>query len=106
MSTVAIAGVHGKIALLLGALVWPGYLLGPGDPQGTADQITQALSAKDSAALDGLSCKGPNGAPVTQLSPQVLQFITKVAPAGPTTTCWPTGTCRRRTRCPTSAGTR
>ncbi len=74
------------VALLLGALVWPGYLLGPGDPQDTANQVTQALSAKDAGALDALSCKGPNGQPVTQLSPQVLQYITKVAPAGPTTT--------------------
>jgi hypothetical protein len=74
------------IALLLGALVWPGYLLGPGDPQDTANQVTQALSAKDAAQLDQLSCKGENGQSVTQLSPQVLQYITKVAPAGPTTT--------------------
>ncbi|HEY2195878.1 MAG TPA: hypothetical protein VGH76_26760 [Actinomycetospora sp.] len=74
------------IALLLGALVWPGYLLGPGDPQDTANQVTQALSSKDAAQLDALSCKGENGQSVTQLSPQVLQYITKVAPAGPTTT--------------------
>jgi hypothetical protein len=74
------------VALLLGALVWPGYLLGPGDPQDTANQVTQALSSKDANALGQLSCKGPDGQPVTQLSPQVLQYITKVAPAGPTTT--------------------
>jgi hypothetical protein len=73
------------VALLLGALVWPGYLLGPGDPQDTANQVTSALSAKDGPTLDRLSCKGANGQSVTQLSGQVLQYITKVAPAGPTT---------------------
>ncbi len=74
------------VALLLGALVWPGYLLSPGSPDDTANQITTALSAKDGPTLDRLSCKGADGQPVTQLSGQVLQYITKVAPAGPTTT--------------------
>jgi hypothetical protein len=73
------------VALLLGALVWPGYLLGPGNPDDTANQITSALSAKDGPTLDRLSCKGADGRSVTQLSGQVLQYITKVAPAGPTT---------------------
>jgi hypothetical protein len=73
------------VALLLGALVWPGYLLGPGNPDDTANQVTAALSAKDGPTLDRLSCKGANGQSVTQLSGQVLQYITKVAPAGPTT---------------------
>ena len=48
--------------------------------------MTAALSAKDGPTLDRLSCKGPDGRSVTQLSGQVLQYITKVAPAGPTTT--------------------
>jgi hypothetical protein len=74
------------VALLLGALVWPGYLLGPGNPDDAANQITSALSAKDGPTLDRLSCKGADGRSVTQLSGQVLQYITKVAPAGPTTT--------------------
>ena len=74
------------VALLLGALVWPGYLLGPGNPEDTANQVTAALGAKDGPTLDRLSCKGPDGRSVTQLSGQVLQYITKVAPAGPTTT--------------------
>lgn len=74
------------VALLLGAFVWPGYLMGPGKPDDTANQVTQALSAKDGPALDNLSCKGPDGKPVSQLSGQVLQFIAKVAPAGPATT--------------------
>jgi hypothetical protein len=74
------------VALLLGALVWPGYLLGPGKPDDTANQVIAALSAKDGPTLDRLSCKGANGQSVTQLSGQVLQYITKVAPAGPTTT--------------------
>ncbi len=73
------------VALLLGALVWPGYLLGPGNPDDTANQVTSALSAKDGPTLDRLSCKGEDGRSVTQLSGQVLQYITKVAPAGPTT---------------------
>jgi hypothetical protein len=73
------------VALLLGALVWPGYLLGPGNPDDTANQVVSALSAKDGPTLDRLSCKGPDGRSVTQLSGQVLQYITKVAPAGPTT---------------------
>jgi hypothetical protein len=74
------------VALLLGALVWPGYLLGPGNPDDTANQVTSALAAKDGPTLDRLSCKGADGRSVTQLSGQVLQYITKVAPAGPTTT--------------------
>ncbi|HEY2221489.1 hypothetical protein [Actinomycetospora sp.] len=78
--------VGAVVALLLGAFVWPGYLMGPGNPDDTANQVTQALSAKDGPALDNLSCKGPDGKPVSQLSGQVLQFITKVAPAGPATT--------------------
>jgi hypothetical protein len=74
------------VALLLGALVWPGYLLGPGSPDDTANQVTAALAAKDGPTLDRLSCKGADGRSVTQLSGQVLQYVTKVAPAGPTTT--------------------
>ena len=74
------------VALLLGALVWPGYLLGPGSPDDTANQVTTALSTKDGPTLDRLSCKGPDGQPVSQLSGQVLQYIQKVTPAGPTTT--------------------
>lgn len=75
--------VGAVVALLLGALVWPGYLLGPGNPDDTASQVTQALSSKDGPKLDELSCKGPDGKPVAQLSGQVLQFIAKVAPTGP-----------------------
>ncbi|MCD2198050.1 hypothetical protein LQ327_32230 [Actinomycetospora endophytica] len=74
------------VALLLGAFVWPGYLMGPGNPDDTANQVTQALAAKDGPKLDELSCKGPDGKPVAQLSGQVLQYIAKVQPAGPATT--------------------
>jgi hypothetical protein len=74
------------VALLLGALVWPGYLMGPGSPDDSANQIVAALSAKNGPEIDNLSCKGPDGKPVSQLSGQVLQYITKVAPAGPATT--------------------
>jgi hypothetical protein len=74
------------VALLLGAFVYPGYLGGPGSPDDTANQVVSALAAKDAGALTQLSCKGPDGAPVSQLSPQVLQLIGGVRPTGPTTT--------------------
>ena len=74
------------VALLLGAFVYPGYLGGPGSPDDTANQVVAALTSKDANAITELSCKGPDGAPVSQLSPQVLQLIGAVKPAGPTTT--------------------
>ena len=73
------------VALLLGAFVYPGYLGGPGSPDDTANEIVTALSAKDAPALDQLSCRGPDGAAVSQLSPQVLQLLSDVKPSGPTT---------------------
>lgn len=73
------------VALLLGAFVYPGYLGGPGSPDDTANEIVTALSAKDAPALDQLSCRGPDGAAVSQLSPQVLQLVSAVKPSGPTT---------------------
>ncbi|MFC5060933.1 hypothetical protein [Actinomycetospora atypica] len=73
------------VALLLGAFVYPGYLGGPGSPDDTANEIVSALAAKDAPALDGLSCRGPDGAAVSSLSPQVLQLISAVKPSGPTT---------------------
>ncbi|MDL5159984.1 hypothetical protein [Actinomycetospora termitidis] len=74
------------VALLLGAFVYPGYLMGPGSPDDTANQAVTALTAKDAPALDQLSCRGPDGAAVSQLSPQVLQLVASVKPSGPTTT--------------------
>lgn len=74
------------VALLLGAFVYPGYLGGPGSPDDTANQVVTALAAKDAGALTQLSCKGSDGAPVSELSPQVLQLIGAVRPSGPTTT--------------------
>ena len=73
------------VALLLGAFVYPGYLSGPGNPDDTANEIVTALAAKDAPALDQLSCRGPDGAAVSQLSPQVLQLIGGVKATGPTT---------------------
>ncbi|MEJ2866959.1 hypothetical protein WCD74_04225 [Actinomycetospora sp. OC33-EN08] len=74
------------VALLLGAFVYPGYLGGPGSPEDTANQAVTALTAKDAPTLDQLSCRGPDGAPVSALSPQVLQLVASVRPTGPTTT--------------------
>ena len=74
------------VALLLGAFVYPGYLGGPGSPDDTANQVVTALAAKDAPGLEQLSCKGPDGNSVAQLSPQVLQLIGSVRPSGPTTT--------------------
>ncbi|WP_433802375.1 hypothetical protein [Actinomycetospora sp. CA-084318] len=74
------------VALLLGAFVYPGYLGGPGNPEDTANQVVTALAAKDAPALEQISCKGPDGNAVAQLSPQVLQLIGSVRPSGPTTT--------------------
>jgi hypothetical protein len=71
------------VALLLGAFVWPGYLTGPGDPQETADRATTALGAKDSAGLEAVSCKAPDGRATAALPPQALQLIGRAAPAGP-----------------------
>ena len=73
------------VALLLGAFVYPGYLSGPGSPNDTSDEIVAALVAKDAPALDRLSCRAPDGSPVSQLSPQVLQLISAVRSSGPTT---------------------
>lgn len=74
------------VALLLGAFVYPGYLGGPGNPDDAANQVVSALAAKDAPGLEQLSCKGPDGNSVSQLSPQVLQLIGSVRPSGPTTT--------------------
>lgn len=72
------------VALVLGAFVWPGFLAGPGKPDDKAAASVAALSGKDPAELDKVSCHGPDGKVTTQIPPEALQLITAAKPAGPT----------------------
>ena len=70
------------VSMLLGAFVWPGYLLSPGSPDDVAAQATAALSNKDGTALDAVTCKGPDG-PTSQIPPSALQLIARATQPGP-----------------------
>jgi hypothetical protein len=72
------------VLLLLAAFVWPGFLAGPGKPDGTAAAAAAALASKDPGQLDKISCHGPDGKPTaSMLPPQALQLIQGATQAGP-----------------------
>jgi len=70
------------VSMVLGALIWPGYLLGPGSPNDVAAKATSALSTKDGNALNAVTCQGPDG-PTSQIPPRALQLITQATQPGP-----------------------
>jgi len=71
------------VVLLLAAFVWPGFLAGPGKPDNKAAEVVTALSSKDPAELDKVSCHGPDGKSAGQMAPQVLQLIQATKQTGP-----------------------
>jgi hypothetical protein len=71
------------VALGVSALVWPGFLTGPGKPDGKASEATAALASKNSGQVDKVSCHGPDGKSTAQIPPQAMQMIASVKPAGP-----------------------
>jgi hypothetical protein len=72
------------IVMALGAYVWPGVLTGPGKPDGKAAEAAAALGSKNAAALDKITCHGPDGKPSSQMiPPQALQLIQGVTQTGP-----------------------
>ncbi|HYH30392.1 MAG TPA: hypothetical protein VD903_08405 [Pseudonocardia sp.] len=77
----AVLGVA-VVALAIAAFVSPGFLAGPGTPDDTAARAVAALASKDPAEVDKVSCRGPDGAPVSQLPPQALQVIQAVRQTG------------------------
>ena len=68
---------------LVGAFLWPGNAVGPGSPDSVASEATAAFTAKDAAALDGLSCKAPDGKAIQPIDAQVFGVIASSKPAGP-----------------------
>jgi hypothetical protein len=75
--------VGAVVVALVAIFIWPGHLFGPGSPDSVASQSVAALVAKDRAAIDRLSCRGPGGAPV--VSGDILNVISGAKPAGPAT---------------------
>lgn len=71
------------VVLALAAFVWPACLIGPGKPDDKAAAAATALASKNPAELEEVSCHGPDGKPVGQLPPQVLQLIQAAKQAGP-----------------------
>jgi hypothetical protein len=67
----------------LAAFVWPGFLAGPGKPDDTAAAAVAALSSKNAAELEKVSCRDPDGKPTEQMPPQALQLIQTAKQAGP-----------------------
>ncbi|GDY32370.1 hypothetical protein [Gandjariella thermophila] len=72
------------VVLALGAFVWPGFLSGPGKPDGKASAATAALASKNADELEKVSCHGPDGKSTAQIPAQAMQMIQSVKPAGPT----------------------
>jgi hypothetical protein len=71
------------VLLLVTALLWPGYLLNPGSPDGTAAEATSALATKNAGQLDAVTCRDRQGAPLNPLPPQALALIQSVRATGP-----------------------
>jgi hypothetical protein len=71
------------VVLALAAFVWPACLIGPGKPDDKAAEAATALASKNPAELEKVSCHGPDGRPIAQLPPQVLQLIQAAKQAGP-----------------------
>ncbi|MCD2194619.1 hypothetical protein LQ327_14695 [Actinomycetospora endophytica] len=67
---------------LIGAFLWPGHAFGPGSPDALASEATADVAAKNSAALDAISCRGADGKPVAPINPQIFGVIGSVKPAG------------------------
>jgi hypothetical protein len=80
----AVLVVVGLVALA--AFVWPGFAAGPGAPDDEAAKATTALTGKDAAALDALSCRGPDGKPVNQFPAEAFQLIQSTKTTGPVAT--------------------
>ena len=70
------------VSLVLGALVWPGYLLSPGSPDDVAARVTAAFTAKDASALSALTCQGPDG-PTSRIPDSALQVVSQATQPGP-----------------------
>jgi hypothetical protein len=87
-----VIGVVGVVVAVLAvtAYAWPGFLAGPGDPADVGSRAVAALSAKDSAALDALTCRGPDGQAVTQIPPGLLQVIQATKQTGGPQLLWDT----------------
>jgi hypothetical protein len=78
-------GAVAAVAVLaLAGYVWPGFLAGPGTPDATAAEVTAAMSSKNPAELDKVSCHGPDGKPTNHMLPpqamQLIQSVTETAP--------------------------
>ncbi|NMH99499.1 hypothetical protein [Pseudonocardia acidicola] len=71
------------VALVLTAFVWPGFLAGPGKPDGKAAEAVAALASKDPGQLEKVSCHGPDGKATTQMPAQALQLIQAAKQTGP-----------------------
>lgn len=71
------------VALALAAFVWPGFLAGPGKPDGKASEATAALASKNAGEVEKVSCHGPDGKVTTQIPQQDLQLIQSAKSAGP-----------------------
>jgi hypothetical protein len=68
---------------LVGAFLWPGNAFGPGSPDPVASEATAAFTAKDTGALEALSCKAPDGKAIQPIDGQVFGVIASTKPAGP-----------------------
>lgn len=71
------------VVLALAAFVWPACFIGPGKPDDKAAESVAALASKNPGELEKVSCRDPEGKPIAQLPPQVLQLIQTAKPAGP-----------------------
>jgi hypothetical protein len=71
------------VVLVLAAFVWPGFHSGPGKPDNKAAEVVTALSSKDPAQVDKVSCHAPDGKSAGQMAPQVLQLIQAAKQTGP-----------------------
>jgi hypothetical protein len=81
LGTGTLVGIMG--GFVLAALIGPGFLTGPGKPDGKVSETTAALASKNPGEMEKVSCRGPDGKPTAQLPPQALSLIQSVKPSGP-----------------------
>lgn len=84
-----VGGIAGAVVLTLAlvtlaAFVWPGFLAGPGKPDGKAAAVVSALASKNPAEVDKVTCHMNDGKSVTSIPPQALQMISSAKQAGAT----------------------
>ena len=80
----AVVAAVAVVLLLVTALLWPGYLIKPGSPNGAAAEATSALTTKNAGQLAAVTCRDRQGAPLNPLPLQALALIQSVRATGPT----------------------